>query len=171
MFLDEKKVSGLTKMRGRGVRTWPDCVSGSTELLLLHQIRLVDYDEVGHGNLPARTLNVSLYFLHARVWLGLQGWQQATLAQMGAERCLAWRWKHKQRAGMQRVVQRLSFHRVCLPNSNKHTAAGGRKQRRPGRRTHRVAVAPSTATRPRGPRTLKHNHSLLLFPSRSLKNR
>lgn len=49
---------------------------------------------------------------------------------------------------MQRVVQLVFLHRVCLLNSNKHTAAGGHKQRRPGRRTGGWQKVPSTAMRP-----------------------
>lgn len=96
-----------------GLWNWPDGVSGLAELLLLHQVGLIDYNEIRQSNLPARTLNVSqwisfLFFSRAR------GWQQPTLAQMGAERCLAWRWKHKQSAGMQRGRTTGLFFIACV---------------------------------------------------------
>lgn len=39
------------------VWNWPDCVSSSSEFLLIHQIGLIYYNEVSHSNLPAKILN------------------------------------------------------------------------------------------------------------------
>lgn len=146
---------------------WPDCFSGPAELLLLHQIRLIDYNQISHSNLPARTLNISqlifvlfcfgcllfiYFFLHARVWLSFHGWQQAPLAQMGAQRLFSLEVKTQTKSRNAKGSYNGSlFHRVCLLNSNKHTAAGGHKQRRPRRRTGGWQKAPSTAARPRVP--------------------
>lgn len=147
----------------------PDCVPGPVELLLLHQVRLIDYNQIGQSNLPAGTLNVSqlifvLFWVSffscvcvcvsacVCVWLGSHGWQQAPLAQMGAQRLFSLEVKTQTKSRNAKGSYNGSlFHRVCLLNSNKHTAAGGHKQRRPRRRTGGWRRAPSTAARPRVP--------------------
>lgn len=146
-----------------GLWNWPDCVSGLAELLLLHQIGLIDYKEIRQSNLPARTLNAPqwvilgvfvcfFFFSHARVWLCFHGWQQATLAQMGAERRLAWRWKHKQRAGMQRVVQRVSFSSRVFAEQQQTHSCGRTQTEAPGETDWRVAKsAVNSSRRPRVP--------------------
>lgn len=52
----------------------------------------------------------------------------ACQTQMGAARCLAWRWKHKQRPRMQRVMQLVRLDRCICSTTTKNTHSCWKRQ-------------------------------------------